>query len=52
MLFENNCEVGCFVKFINVYCLVVIGGLENFYSVFEGEFFDVIFVVYVFIVGC
>lgn len=29
--FENNCEVGCFAKLTNTYCLVAIGGSENFY---------------------
>lgn len=29
--FENNCEVGCFAKLTNAYCLVAIGGSENFY---------------------
>uniref|UniRef100_A0A0D9X214 Eukaryotic translation initiation factor 6 n=1 Tax=Leersia perrieri TaxID=77586 RepID=A0A0D9X214_9ORYZ len=43
--FENNCEVGVFSKLTNAYCLVAIGGSENFYSVFESEFADVIPVV-------
>uniref|UniRef100_A0A8C9DF08 Eukaryotic translation initiation factor 6 n=1 Tax=Prolemur simus TaxID=1328070 RepID=A0A8C9DF08_PROSS len=29
--FENNCEIGCFAKLTNTYCLVAIGGSENFY---------------------
>lgn len=29
--FENNCEIGCFAKLTNSYCLVAIGGSENFY---------------------
>ena len=29
--FENNNEVGVFAKLTNVYCLVAIGGSENFY---------------------
>lgn len=29
--FENNCEIGCFAKLTNAYCLVAIGGSENFY---------------------
>jgi len=29
--FENNCEVGVFSKLTNAYCLVAIGGSENFY---------------------
>ncbi|KAJ1383807.1 Translation initiation factor IF6 [Sesbania bispinosa] len=43
--FENSCEVGVFSKLTNAYCLVAIGGSENFYSVFEAEFADVIPVV-------
>uniref|UniRef100_A0A8C6L1M0 Eukaryotic translation initiation factor 6 n=1 Tax=Nothobranchius furzeri TaxID=105023 RepID=A0A8C6L1M0_NOTFU len=30
--FEKNNEVGCFAKLTNTYCLVAIGGSENFYS--------------------
>jgi len=29
--FENNNEVGVFSKLTNSYCLVAIGGSENFY---------------------
>nr|DBA22407.1 TPA: hypothetical protein GDO54_013436 [Pyxicephalus adspersus] len=29
--FENNNEIGCFAKLTNTYCLVAIGGSENFY---------------------
>lgn len=29
--FENNCEIGCFAKLTNTYCLVAVGGSENFY---------------------
>jgi translation initiation factor 6 len=43
--FENNCEVGVFSKLTNAYCLVAIGGSENFYSAFESELADVIPVV-------
>ena len=50
--FENNCEVGCFAKLTNAYCLVAIGGSENFYSVFEGELSDAIPVVHASIAGC
>jgi hypothetical protein len=28
--FENSCEVGVFSKLTNAYCLVAIGGSENF----------------------
>ncbi|RZC48618.1 hypothetical protein C5167_017044 [Papaver somniferum] len=43
--FENNCEVGVFSKLTNAYCLVAIGGSENFYSTFESELADHIPVV-------
>ncbi|KAK6471658.1 eukaryotic translation initiation factor 6 [Huso huso] len=29
--FENNNEIGCFAKLTNTYCLVAVGGSENFY---------------------
>jgi len=50
--FEGNNEVGVFSKLTNTYCLVAIGGSENFYSVFEGELADVIPVVHASIAGC
>uniref|UniRef100_A0A2K5RYT6 Eukaryotic translation initiation factor 6 n=1 Tax=Cebus imitator TaxID=2715852 RepID=A0A2K5RYT6_CEBIM len=50
--FENNCEIGCFAKLTNTYCLVAIGGSKNFYSVFEGELSDTIPVVHACIAGC
>ncbi|BFZ13562.1 hypothetical protein BsWGS_16601 [Bradybaena similaris] len=50
--FEGNNEVGVFAKLTNSYCLVGIGGSENFYSVFEGELGDVIPVVHASIAGC
>jgi len=50
--FENSNEVGVFAKLTNTYCLVAIGGSENFYSVFEGELQDVIPVVHTQINGC
>ncbi|PNX85708.1 eukaryotic translation initiation factor 6-2-like protein [Trifolium pratense] len=43
--FENSCEVGVFSKLTNAYCLVAIGGSENFYSAFEAELSDVIPVI-------
>eukprot|EP01136_Pigoraptor_vietnamica_P008687 Opistho-1_new@2915 len=49
--FENTNEVGVFAKLTNNYCLVAIGGSENFYSVFEGELADVIPVVHTSIAG-
>lgn len=35
--FENSNDIGVFAKLTNTYCLVSIGGSENFYSVFEAE---------------
>lgn len=50
--FENNNEIGVFAKLTNSYCLVSIGGSENFYSVFEAELGDTIPVVHSSIAGC
>ncbi|XP_066587810.1 eukaryotic translation initiation factor 6 [Prorops nasuta] len=50
--FENNNEIGVFSKLTNSYCLVAIGGSENFYSVFEAELADVIPVVHASVAGC
>lgn len=50
--FENNNEIGVFSKLTNSYCLVAIGGSENFYSVFEAEFAEIIPVVHVSVAGC
>lgn len=50
--FENNNEIGVFSKLTNSYCLVAIGGSENFYSVFESELSDVIPVVHASVAGC
>lgn len=50
--FEGNNEIGVFAKLTNAYCLVAIGGSENFYSVFEGELVDQIPVVHCSIAGC
>lgn len=49
--FENSNEVGVFSKLTNSYCLVAIGGSENFYSVFESELADHIPVVHTSIAG-
>jgi translation initiation factor 6 (eIF-6) len=35
--FENNNEVGVFSKLTNSYCLVAIGGSENFYRLVYGN---------------
>lgn len=49
--FENSCEVGVFAKLTNAYCLVALGGSENFYSVFEADLADHIPVVKTSIAG-
>lgn len=38
--FENSNDVGVFAKLTNSYCIVALGGAENFYSVFEAELAD------------
>lgn len=50
--FDNNAEVGVFSKLTNAYCLVGIGGSENFYSTFEAELDEVIPVVHASVGGC
>eukprot|EP00922_Rhytidocystis_sp_ex-Travisia-forbesii_P023724 GHVS01034788.1.p1 GENE.GHVS01034788.1~~GHVS01034788.1.p1 ORF type:complete len:254 (-),score=29.70 GHVS01034788.1:400-1161(-) len=35
--FESSSEVGVFSKLTNTYCMVAIGGSENFYAAFEAE---------------
>jgi len=50
--FEGNNEIGVFAKLTNSYCLVAIGGSENFYSIFEGELSETIPVVHASIAGC
>ncbi|XP_064598956.1 LOW QUALITY PROTEIN: eukaryotic translation initiation factor 6-like [Liolophura sinensis] len=50
--FEGNNEIGVFSKLTNAYCLVAIGGSENFYSVFEGELSETIPVVHASLAGC
>ncbi len=49
--FENQDDIGVFSALTNAYCLVAIGGSENFYSVFEAELADVIPVVHASIAG-
>ncbi|CAG8482446.1 3163_t:CDS:2 [Dentiscutata heterogama] len=49
--FENSNEIGVFSRLTNSYCLVAIGGSENFYSVFESELNDIIPVVHTSIAG-
>lgn len=50
--FENFNEIGAFAKLTNAYCIVAIGGCQNFYSVFESELADVIPVIHASIAGC
>jgi len=49
--FENSNEVGVFANLTNAYCLVAVGGSENFYSVFEAELADHIPVIHASIAG-
>lgn len=49
--FENSNEVGVFAKLTNSYCLVSMGGSQNFYSVFESELADDIPVIRTSIAG-
>merc|ERR1712066_1028510 len=49
---EIQNEVGVFAKLTNSYCLVAIGGSENFYSTFESELDEVIPVVHTSVGGC
>jgi len=49
--YEGSNEVGVFSKLTNSYCLVGIGGSENFYSVFESELSDSLPVVHCGIAG-
>jgi len=35
--FESSSEVGVYARLTNSYCLIALGGSENFYSVFEAE---------------
>jgi len=50
--FENNNEIGVFSKLTNAYCMVAIGGSENFYSTFESELSETIPVIHSSIGGC
>lgn len=50
--FENSNEVGVFATLTNSYCVVAIGGSENFYSVFEAELADHIPVIHASIASC
>ena len=50
-IFENNSEIGVFVKLTNAYCLVANTGQEQ-YKIFEDEYADVIPVIKTSIAGC
>ena len=49
--FENSNDIGVFSKLTNSYCLVAIGGAENFYSVFESQLSDTIPIIHTSIAG-
>lgn len=49
--FENSNEIGVFSTLTNSYCLVAVGGSENFYSAIEAEVRDHIPVVHSTIAG-
>ncbi|KAJ1974612.1 Eukaryotic translation initiation factor 6 [Dimargaris xerosporica] len=49
--FESSNEVGVFSKLTNAYCLVAIGGSENFYSTFESDLGGMIPVIHTSIAG-
>ena len=49
--FENSNDIGVFARLTNAYCLVAIGGSENFYSVFESELAQHIPVIHTTIAG-
>jgi translation initiation factor 6 len=51
VVFENNSDIGVFSTLTNAYCLVAVGGSENFYSVFEAELADHIPVIHASIGG-
>ena len=49
--FENSNEIGVFAKLTNSYCLVAIGGSQNFYSVFEAQLGQTVPIVHCSIAG-
>ncbi|KAK4474915.1 hypothetical protein MN116_002023 [Schistosoma mekongi] len=49
--FEGHNDIGVFSKLTNKYCLVSVGGSENFYSVFEAELSENIPVIHTTIAG-
>lgn len=50
--FEGSNEVGVFARLTNSYCLVSLGGSQNFYSVFESELAAHVPVIHASIAGC
>ena len=44
--FENSNDIGVFAKLTNRYCMVAVGGSENFYSAFEAQLHDIIPVIH------
>ena len=50
-VFENSNDIGVFSRLTNSYCLVALGGSENFYSVFESELSEHIPVIHTTIAG-
>ncbi|KAJ5066630.1 eukaryotic translation initiation factor 6 [Anaeramoeba ignava] len=49
--FQHSSDIGVFARLTNSYCLVGLGGTENFYSVFESELSDHIPVIHATIAG-
>ncbi|KAJ5074837.1 eukaryotic translation initiation factor 6 [Anaeramoeba ignava] len=49
--FQNSSDIGVFTRLTNKYCLIGLGGSENFYSIFEGELSDHIPVIHSTIAG-
>ncbi|CAJ0944355.1 unnamed protein product, partial [Mesorhabditis belari] len=49
--YEGSNEVGVFCKLTNSYCLVGIGGTQNFYSIVEAELAEVVPVIHTTISG-
>ena len=44
--FESSNDIGVFARLTNAYCLVGVGGSENFHSTFESELNDQIPVIH------
>eukprot|EP00696_Hemimastix_kukwesjijk_P013970 gnl/Hemi2/27846_TR9197_c0_g1_i1.p1 gnl/Hemi2/27846_TR9197_c0_g1~~gnl/Hemi2/27846_TR9197_c0_g1_i1.p1 ORF type:complete len:245 (-),score=107.88 gnl/Hemi2/27846_TR9197_c0_g1_i1:243-977(-) len=49
--YENSSDIGVFATLTNSYCLVALGGSQNFYSVFEAELAQHIPVIHMTIAG-